>query len=420
VPTATTGSLWREPNFARLWAGQTISQLGSQVTFLALPLTAILALDAGPAETGALTAAGALPSLLVGLHAGAMVDRRQRLPIMIGGDLGRAALLALVPLAWAMDRLSIGLLVAVVALVGLLTLFFDVAYQALLPAIVPRERLVEGNAKLELSFTAAQIAGPTLAGGLIRLLTAPIAIAVDALSFVASGLVLAGIRVEERIARPPERGRRIGAEIVDGLRLVVGDERLRAITGARGLLELFNAMLEAVFLLYLVRALGLGPGLIGAIFAVGSAGFALGALLPARAAGRFGVGATTIGALALLALSDLLVPLAAGSKVVVVPLLVGAQFLFGVGLTVFNVNQVSLRQAVVPDGLQGRAAATVRVLGTGLIPLGALLGGLLGEAIGLRPTLILAALGEGLAAVWLWRSPVRSLRDLPASDTEPG
>lgn len=406
-------ALWREPNFARLWAGQTISQLGSQITFLALPLTAILALDAGPAETGLLTAAGALPSLLVGLHAGAMVDRRQRLPIMVGGDLGRAALLALVPLAWAIDRLSIGLLVAVVALVGLLTLFFDVAYQALLPAIVPRERLVEGNAKLELSVTVAQIAGPTLAGGLIRLLTAPIAIAVDALSFVLSGLVLAGIRVEERIARSPDRGRRIGAEIGEGLRLVVGDGRLRAIAGTRGLLELFNAMLEAVFLLYLVRALGLGPGLIGAIFAVGSAGFALGALLPARAAGRFGVGPTTVGALALLAVSDLLVPLAAGSKLVVVPLLVGAQFLFGVGLTVFNVNQVSLRQAVVPDGLQGRATATVRVLATGLIPLGALLGGLLGETIGLRPTLILAALGELLAAVWLWRSPVRTLRDLP-------
>lgn len=419
MPTAPTGSLWWEPNFARLWAGQTVSQLGSQITFLALPLTAILVLDAGPAETGLLTAAGALPALLVGLHAGVMVDRRQRLPILVGGDLGRAALLALVPLAWATDRLSIGLLVAVVALVGLLTLVFDVAYQALLPAIVPRERLVEGNAKLELSVTAAQIAGPPLAGGLIRLLTAPVAIAVDALSFVLSGVLLSGIRVEERIARSPAHGRRIGAEIGEGLRLVVGDGRLRAIAGARGLLELFNAMLEAVFLLYLVRALGLGPGLIGAIFAVGSAGFALGALLPARAVGRFGVGATTIGALALVGLSDLLVPLAGGSRLVVVPLLVGAQFLFGVGLTVFNVNQVSLRQAVVPDGLQGRAAATVRVLATGLVPLGALLGGLLGEAIGLRPTLIVAALGELLAAVWLWRSPVRSLRDLPASDAAP-
>ena len=419
MPTAPTGSLWWEPNFARLWAGQTVSQLGSQITFLALPLTAILVLDAGPAETGLLTAAGALPALLVGLHAGVMVDRRQRLPILIGGDLGRAALLALVPLAWATDRLSIGLLVAVVALVGLLTLVFDVAYQALLPAIVPRERLVEGNAKLELSVTAAQIAGPPLAGGLIRLLTAPVAIAVDALSFVLSGVLLSGIRVKERIARSPAHDRRIGAEIGEGLRLVVGDGRLRAIAGARGLLELFNAMLEAVFLLYLVRALGLGPGLIGAIFAVGSAGFALGALLPARAAGRFGVGATTIGALALVGLSDLLVPLAGGSRLVVVPLLVGAQFLFGVGLTVFNVNQVSLRQAVVPDGLQGRAAATVRVLATGLVPLGALLGGLLGETIGLRPTLIVAALGELLAAVWLWRSPVRSLRYLPASDAAP-
>ena len=172
-------------------------------------------------------------------------------------------------------------------------------------------------------------------------------------------------------------------------------------------------MLEAVFVLYIARSLGLGPALIGAIFSVGSAGFVVGSLLPQRLARRFGIGRVTILALALVGASDLLVPLAGGSPAVAVPLLTAAQFFFGIGLTVFNVNQASLRQAVVPGHLQGRASATIRVLGAGLVPLGALLGGVLGQTLGLRETLLLAAAGELLAALWLWRSPLRALRDLP-------
>lgn len=406
-------SLWRHPDFAKLWAAQTISLLGSQVTFLALPLTAIFLLDATPAQLGVVTALGALPDLVAGLHAGALVDRRRRRPLLIAADLGRALILASIPVAWLTDRLSMPLLYAVALGAGLLALVFDVAYQAFLPAIVPRDRLVDGNAKLELSRTAAEVGGPGLGGWLVGAFSAPVAIALDALSYLGSALLIAAIRAKEAALPSIPSGRRLRSEIADGLRVVFADPRLRAVAGCRALLGFFNAMLEAVFVLFLARTLRLDPVSIGIVFAVGGAGFLVGSLLPERLAGRLGFGPTTVLALALVGIADLLVPLAGSATVAAVPLLIAAQFLFGLGLTVFNVNQASLRQAVVPDDLQGRAAATVRVLGAGPIPLGALAGGLLGGAIGLPETLLLAVGGELLAALWLWRSPVRRLRSLP-------
>jgi MFS family permease len=418
MPTPSEPRLWRHGDFLKLWAGQTISQVGSQVTFLALPLVAVLTLEATPFEMGLLTAAEAVPSLLAGLHAGAIVDRRRRRPILIGGDLGRASLLALVPLAWALGALSMPLLYVIALAIGLLGLFFDVAYQAFLPSIVARERLVEGNAKLELSRTAAEVTGPGLAGGLVQLLTAPVALLLDACSYVASGLLIAWIKTAEPAPDRAARATRLLSEIREGVGVVLGDPRLRALVGGRGIVAFFNAMLEAVFVLYVARSLGVGPALLGAIFAVGGAGFVIGALLPERAARRIGVGPALAGGVALVGLSDLLVPLADGSRWVVVPLLTAAQFFFGIGLTVFNINQVSLRQAIVPGRLLGRAGGTTRVVTSALVPLGALLGGLLGEALGLRETLTLAAIGELLAALWLWRSPLRSLRHLPAAPIE--
>ena len=413
MTTAGGRSLWHHPDFRNLWAAQTISLIGSQVTFLALPLTAIAVLDASPAEIGVLTALGSLPALLVGLPAGAVVDRRRRRPILVGADLGRAALLALVPIAWALDALSLGLLLAVALLNGLLGLFFDVAYQALLPALLTRDRLVEGNSRLETSRTAAEIAGPGLAGWLIHVSTAPLAIAVDAASYVASALFLGRIRAQEPPPARLEAGSRLWDEIWVGVGAVFGDPRLRALAGGKGLLGLFNAMLEAVFFLFIARDLGVGPGLLGLVFAVGSVGFAVGSLLPDPVARRIGVGRATVAALALVAASDLLVPLASGSLVVVLPLLVAAQLFFGIGLTVFNVNAVSLRQSIVAGHLQGRASGTMRLMGAALVPMGALLGGVLGEVIGLRATLVVAAGGELTAAIWLWRSPLRAVRTLP-------
>ena len=277
-----SASLWRHPEFVKLWSAQAISQIGSQVTFLALPLTAITVLDASPAQMGVLTAAGAVPTVVVGLQAGALVDRRTRRPILIATDLGRAAALALVPLAWALGILSVPLLVGIALAVGLGSLFFDVAYQALLPAVVPRDRLMDGNGKLELSRTAAELGGPGLAGLLLHLVVAPVAMAVDAVSFLVSALILIRLRIVERVPAPAEGARRLLADVRDGLRLVSGDGRLRAVAGSRGLLGFFNAMLEAVFVLYLVREVGLSPLAIGLVFAVGSGGFLVGSVLPAR------------------------------------------------------------------------------------------------------------------------------------------
>jgi len=415
VPDAVRSSLWHHADFMKLWAGQTISQIGSQISFLALPLVATMSLGASPLQMGVLTAASSLPSLLIGLHAGAVIDRHKRRPVLIASDIGRAALLGLVPVTWAMGILSMELLYVVALVGGMLTLFFDVAYQAFLPTIVDRDQLVEGNSKFALSAAGAETAGPAMGGWLVQLLTAPFAVAVDALSYLVSAHLLSRIRTAESTPSVSARSRPLSGEIGEGLRVVLGDPRLRAIVGGRGLLNLFNAMLEAVFVLYIVRSLGVGPAVLGFIFAVGSVGFLVGALLPDRTADRFGVGRATIGGIALVGLSDLLVPLASGSLIIVVPLLVVAQFLFGLGLTVFNVHQTGLRQALVPDRLRGRATATSRVLVTGLIPLGALLGGLLGEVIGLRATLVVAALGELLAAFWIWNSPLRTMRVLPDS-----
>src|SRR5579884_2587585 len=233
--TATDRTLWRDADFLKLWAAQTISQVGSQITFLALPLTAILLLDATPVQMGVLTALGSVPSLLAGLHAGAWVDRRQRRPVLIAADLGRAALLALIPLAWLAGRLSLGLIYAVALLGGLLSLAFDVAYQALLPHIVRRQHLLTGNSKLELSRTAAEMVGPAFAGWLVQLVAAPLTIAGDALSYVGSALLVWRIRAKEPVPREREPGRALlRTEIVEGLRAVFGNPWLRAIAGGRG------------------------------------------------------------------------------------------------------------------------------------------------------------------------------------------
>jgi Na+/melibiose symporter-like transporter len=405
--------LWRNSDFLKLWVGQTITQIGSQVSFLAFPLIAVTVLDATPAQMAVLTAVGALPALVVGLHAGALVDRHRRRPILIATDLGRAALLCLIPLAWAFDALTVPLLYAVALASGLLGLFFDLAYQAFLPAVVPRARLVEGNAKLEMSRTAAELAGPGLAGGLLQLLSAPLTLLLDAGSYLVSGVMFAWIRVKEPAPLRATGAARFRSEIREGLSLVAREPRLRALAGCGLFIGLFNAALEVVFVLYIVRVLGVGPAVIGIVFAVGSGGFLLGALLPERISRWIGYGPAMVAGVATLAIGDLLVPLAEGSRWVIVPMLMAAQFLFGVGLTLFKVNQASLRQAIVPGHLRGRASGTVRVLDGAVVLLGALAGGLLGARIGLRETLVLASFGELVAAFWLWRSPVGVLRELP-------
>jgi MFS family permease len=403
-------SLWRHGDFMKLWTAETISQLGSQVTLLALPLVAITVLDASAFQVGLLGTVEFAPFVLVGLPAGVWVDRLRRRPVLIAGDLGRAAALLSIPVAYQLDALTIGQLYAVGFVTGVLTVFFDVAYQSYLPALVEPDQLLEGNSKLEISRSGAQIAGPGLAGGLIDLVTAPVAVLADALSFALSAAFVGAIRRGEAAPqRAPAHERRgsMRREMAEGLRYVLGHRLLRPIAACTATANLFNAVIFAVVILYMVRQLGLRPAAIGLVFAAGNVGFLAGAIVSGRLAARTGIGRAIVVGEAVGALGALAIPLA--PRQAAVPLLVAGMAVSTFGGTVYNVNQVSLRQAITPARLHGRMNATMRFMVWGTLPLGSLLGGALGTAIGLRPTLWVGAAGGLVAVLPVALSPVRSL-----------
>ena len=410
------GGLWRHPEFVKLWAGQTISLFGSEISQLAIPLTAALVLNASPAQMGLLAAFEFAPFLLLSLLAGVWVDRLPRRPILIVADIGRALLLGSIPLAAIAGALRIEQLYLVGILTGALTVFFDVADQSYLPVLVSREHLVEGNSKLEMSRSVAQITGPGVAGVLVQLFTAPLAVAVDAASFLASVLFLLFIRAPEP---PPVRHadapNSIWGELREGLAVVLGNPLLRSIAGCTGTSNLFSNAMFAVYVLYLTRELNIPPALLGLILAAAGPGALLGALIAGRVAARFGLGTTIIASSLIGATANLLVPLASGPIVVIAGMLMLSQLISGTTNPVYNINQVSLRQAITPDRVQGRMNASMRFLVWGTIPIGALLGGGLGEAFGLRPTLLAMAACGLLAPLWIAFSPVRALRVQPAS-----
>ena len=395
--------LWRNTDFVRLWLAQAISLLGSAVSFLALPLIAVSLLEATPVQMGILAAVNTLPALLLGLFAGVWVDRRRRRPILIAANIGQAVLLMVISAAAGLDALRIEYLYVLAFGLAACSLFFDVADRSLLPALIGRDQLVEGNSKLEMSRSAVAIVGPGLAGGLIQLVTAPLALLFDAVSFLASALCIASIGVSETIASIPQGQQSMWRAINLGLRLVRDNRGLRALTGALATSALFTSMLDAVLLLYLTRELRLQPGLIGLVFGCGSVGFLVGTLLQERATRRFGLRATLIVGLLLTAFGDLLIPTVTGAtaRVLVILVLFVAQFGYGVGRTTFNISQVSLRQLITPDHMQGRMNATTRFVRAGCIALGGLLGGLLGATIGLQGALVVAAMGEALSIAWL-------------------
>ncbi|MCE7987164.1 MAG: MFS transporter [Caldilinea sp. CFX5] len=406
--TVDKANLWRNPDFVKLWSAHPISAIGSKVTFLALPLTAALVLQATPVEMGYLAVAGSLPGLLFGLPVGVWVDRRKRRSLLILADIGRGLLLLLIPLAVWVGLLQMPLLYGVIFFTGILSLLFGAADHAYLPTVVQREQLVAANSRLAISRSAAEIAGPTLAGWLIQVVTAPVAILVDALSFLLSGLLLGLIRQAEA---PPVRHADDGhffQEISAGFKLLYQDRTLWAITIATAIISFFNAALEAIYLLYMTRNLALSAWWIGIIFGAGSVGFLVGALLPGYLVRRLGLGSTMILGLLLLAVADIIFPLARGPQPVIIALLTLAQVGFGFGITFYNVSKDSLQQTITPEHMLGRMSATLDFTVAALIPLGALAGGLLGEWLGLRTTLLLAASGELLAVVWLFFSPVRT------------
>jgi len=411
--------LWRHPEFLKLWTGQTVSLFGSQITLLALPLTAIGTLDASPTQMGLLRAASVAPFLLFGLLAGVWVDRIRRRPVLIGADLGRALVLGSIPVAALLGVLCIEQLYAVAFVTGVLTLFFDVAYQAFLPSLVRRDQLVEGNSKLQASMSVAFTGGPGLAGGLVQVFTAATAMLLDSATFLASALFLATIRTAEPLPTRGAERRRVWAEIGEGLRVVIGNPLLRAITGATATSSFFAGVAQAVYLLYATRHLRLTPELLGIVHGAIGAGAFVGALLAGWLTRRVGFGRTLICATVVAVLPWLIQPLVGGSPRFTAAVLTAAWFVGGVASPLYSINQVSLRQAITPHQLQGRVNATVRFIAWGAIPLGAVMGGVLGQAVGLRPTLMVGGMGMLLGVPWLVCSPIRALRDapMPASET---
>jgi MFS family permease len=416
--SAGSRSLWRNADFLKLWGGETISQFGTQVTTLALPLAAILVLDASPGEMGLLNAATYLPFLALTLFAGVWVDRSRRLPVLIASNAGRLVVLSAVPLLAFAGMLRIEYLYLAALLIGVCTVLFDLAYQSYLPSLVEREQLVDGNSKLQVSVSAAQVGGPGLGGLLVQAFTAPVALLVDAASYLISMISLATIRRRE--PAPPKAApgeRHVWREIREGLRFTFGNPALRACALEAAVYNMAFLIMETIFLLYATRTLDLSPGLIGLILSGGAVGSLIGSLLPTRLGNRFGMGRTIAGSVVVATLAPVLVPLAAGPRPVMIGTLVASFFIGGASSIICSIHVVSLRQAITPDRMQGRMNASYKFLTWGIVPVGALLGGFLGETIGLRATLFVAAGTFVVAALFILLSPVPGMRSLPTVET---
>jgi predicted MFS family arabinose efflux permease len=405
----------RDPAFRSFFVGQSVSFFGTQVTALALPLTAVIVLDATAAEMGLLTAIGFVPFLLVGLLAGVWVDRMRRRPILIATDLISAAAVAIVPAAAILGSLRIELLYAVAFILGFVGVIAPVAYQSFVPTLAGRDRLVEANARLEASNSVAAIVGPGLGGLLVQLLTAPVALIIDAISYLVSAGFLASIRVAEPPPIPDEERASIRGQIGEGLRLVGAMSVLRALVSCGSIHNFFSRMIDALFVLYMVDGLGLGPAGVGIVFAAGGPGALLGAFLVGRLGRTLGVGPTIAVTQLLTGVARLLIPLAGGPVWLAVTVLVASEFLLGLVRIVFNVTQVSLRVAITPDRMHGRVNATMRFVMWSVTPFGALAGGLLAAtALGLRGTIALAGVGVLAATLPLLVPGLRTIRRMPS------
>ncbi len=413
-------NLWRNTNFVHLWGAATTSTFGSLITRTAIPFTAILLLDASAADLSALRIAELLPAFVVGLVAGAWVDRLRRRAIMIAADLGRALLLLTVPIAALAGWLGLGQLLLVLGLVSVLGVFFDVAYQSHLPSVVTNDELVEANSKLSAAASVAEAASFSAAGWLIQLFTAPIAILVDAVSFIVSAGLIARMEDSDDASSPnaiQEAHGSIASEITGGLRAVWRQPVLRGLVASGIFQNLSFGMFGTVYLLYVNQVVGFDAGVLGLIFAVGGVSAFAGAVMAARLA-RFGVGTVMIAALVIGALGGAFIPLAAAANVVGVAFLVAHQLVGDAAYTAYDINQVSLRQATTPSYLLGRVNASMRVAEFGAVLVGTIAAGSLGEVIGLRTTLWLAVAVFFMAAVALALSPVRGVQRIPGSAIE--
>ncbi|MEU3427459.1 MFS transporter [Streptomyces gardneri] len=406
--------LLRERTFRRYWTGQTVSLVGDQISLIAIPLAAVLILGADAAEMGWLKTAELLPALLLNLPLGAWADRHaRRRHAMIAADLGRAALMLTLPVAYALDALTLGQLYAVAFGIGALTVLFEVCNTTLLVALVPTDRYIQANALVNGSRSMSWLAGPGIGGVLVQVLTAPFALVADALTYVVSAGYLSRIKAVEPPPAPVAKG-----HFTEGLRWVVRDPSMRALFAASGTIQLFNYMFHTLFVLYATAELGISAGLLGLILGAGAVGGLIGAACSGAVVRRIGVGASLVLGFLGFTLPLLLIPLADGPLPLVVAVMFAAEFLSCVGVMIADIAAGSFQMAVIPDAVRARVMGAYRTLNHGFRPLGALAGGLLGTAIGLRPTLWIATGGAVLAVLWLLPSPLPRMRELPTREEE--
>ena len=413
-------SLWRHGDFRKLWTAATVSVLGSQVTLIAVPYIALTMLQATVFEVSLLAAIEMLPFLLFTLPAGAWLDRVRRRPILIAADICRAVALMSIPVAYLADAMTLTQLFIVAFVTGTFTAFFDIADQSILPDLIEREDLVDGNARLQVSYSAAQIGGPALAGNLMAVVAAPLAIAADALSFFISGGLISAIKKREpRPARAlDENGRptSLRSEIASGLRYVVGDRYLRPIAGCTGTSNLFGAALFGIFPVLIWRELGFTPAFYGTIVGIASFGFLAGAVASNSLPRSLGIGPTIIVSAALGSPAFLLLTLTPESALWAALTLFVGWFVLGFAQVIYNVAQISLRQSITPPAMQSRMNATMRFIVWGTLPIGSLMGGVMATILPVRVALIIAALGSFTSVLWVLFSPLRSLRDIPGEE----
>jgi len=426
APPAKQRPLLRHADFNKLWFGQAVSAFGNQVTTVALPLTAVAYLHASAFEVGLLGAAEALPFLGPTLLLGVLVDRTRRRPLMIGADIGRAVLMALIPvLAWA-GRLNMPVLYAVTLAYGSLSVLFDLAYRPYLPTLVSPADLLAGNQRLQSTDSVSQVAGPSLGGALVQLLGAPPAMAADAVSFVVSVMSLLMIRVPEpRPERVDEGGARAGlrgvaSQIRTGLRFLNGSPVLRPLAGAVATFNFFSQIQLTIIVLYAVREMHMSSGEVGVLFAGFGAGGVLAAILLGRGLHWLGYGPMLMATLATAAAAIAGLPLVPGPPALSTALFAALYFITGFGLVGQNVISMTLRQIVSPSHLQGRVNASFRFISRAVLPIAAVAAGVAGGRLGLRATLVIVALGMPLSLLWVIFSPLRKLRtldDVQAAET---
>lgn len=416
--TRSPDSVTRDADFMKIWAGESVSLVGNQITIFALPLVAILTLHATVFQVGLLNMSRNLPLVVFSLLAGVWLDRMKRRPILIACSLGNAVLIGLVPLSSATGWLSMGLLYAVTILVGILSVFFDVGVLTYMPSLVGRRKLSQSNSMIQTSTSLALVAGPGIAGALVGVLTAPITLTADAISYVCSAIGLITIRRREPEPERPAQRQTIRRSIAEGLRSVYGSPILRSLLGLSASFNFAQSAFITILVVYAVRSLGLSPFQLGIVIGATAVGGAIGAAFGNRISKIFGVGPTMLCSLSGATLFPLLFLIPRGNGFFDVVFMATIQFIYGFGVLTYNVHTVTLRQVVTPDRLLGRMNASYRLVLLGTQPPGAFLAGVIGQRFGLHTALLVTVLVFPFPIIWTVFSPVMRMKEMPAGPEE--